>query len=141
MSSSISEPHLPLSGVGGSPGNFPFHLVFFPAARFLSGEGFSVVPVVAWITATERGVVNLLPYPSLPWGNCGSAVGALRAADEHLFLQVLACDDHPAVKTTTVMRRAFRYEETKSNVKNLSRTGHLSEIPKRERERHQVEGQ
>jgi hypothetical protein len=56
----------PLSSGGGGPDNFLFHLVFFPAASFLSGEGFSVVAVVACITAIERGVVNLLPYPSLP---------------------------------------------------------------------------
>jgi hypothetical protein len=61
----------PLCGVpckrrGCSPGNFLFHLMFFPAASFLPSEGFSVVTVVAWFTSIERGVVNLLSYPSLP---------------------------------------------------------------------------
>jgi len=60
------EAHIQLSGAGGGSGNFPFHFVFFPTASFLSGEGFSVVAVVTGITAIERGVVNLLPYPSLP---------------------------------------------------------------------------
>ncbi len=40
-----------------------FHLMFFPAACFLSGKEVSVVAVVACITAIERGVLNLLPYP------------------------------------------------------------------------------
>jgi hypothetical protein len=56
---------VPLSGVGGSD-HFPFHLVFLPTASLLCGEGFSVVVVVAWIMAIECGLVNLLPYPSLP---------------------------------------------------------------------------
>jgi hypothetical protein len=56
----------PLSG-GSS--NFPFHLVFFPAASFISDEGFGVVVVVGWISAIEKGVVNLLPYPSLACGD------------------------------------------------------------------------
>ena len=54
---------VPLSGVGSVRGNFLFHLVFFPATWFLSGEGFSAA--VACITAIECGVVNLLAYPSL----------------------------------------------------------------------------
>ena len=54
-----------LSGVGGDSHLFPFHFVFFPTACFLSGEGFSVEAVVAWIAAIERGVVNLLPHPHL----------------------------------------------------------------------------
>jgi len=55
---------LPLSGIGGGSANFGFHLVFFPAAYFLPGERFSVVAVVAWITAIERWNLNLFPYPS-----------------------------------------------------------------------------
>jgi hypothetical protein len=55
-----------LSGAGSGSGNFAFHLVFFPAAYFLSSENFRVVTVIAWITAIERRVVNLLPHPSLP---------------------------------------------------------------------------
>src|ERR1700687_5068399 len=55
----------PLSGIRSGPRNFLFHLVFFPAASFLAGEEFSVVSVVACITAFERGIVNFLPYPSL----------------------------------------------------------------------------
>jgi len=58
--------HIQLSGAGGGSDNFPFHFVFFPTASFLSGEGFSVVAVITWITAIERGVINLLPNPSLP---------------------------------------------------------------------------
>jgi hypothetical protein len=61
-----TDAHASLSGVGGGSGTFQFHLVFFPTASFLSGEGFSVVAVVAWIAAIERGIVNLLPHPSLP---------------------------------------------------------------------------
>ena len=55
-----------LSGVGGGSDNFPFYFVFFPAASFLSVQGFSMKAVVTWITAVECRVVNLLPYPSLP---------------------------------------------------------------------------
>ena len=55
-----------LSGVGVGSDNFPFHFVFFPTASFLSGEGFGMVVMVTWIAALERGVVNLLAYPSLP---------------------------------------------------------------------------
>src|SRR5258708_40235285 len=72
-----------LSGVG--VGSLNFHLVFLPAACFLSGEGFSVVAVVAWVAAIERRVINLLPYPSLPGPNWRVAVGALvHAADDHI---------------------------------------------------------
>ena len=56
-----------LGGVGGGSDNFPFHFVFFPTAPFVSFERFSVIAVVAWITTVERRVVNLFPYPSLPW--------------------------------------------------------------------------
>ena len=45
--------------------NFRFLSVFFPAACFLSGEGFSVIAAVAWIPAVEPGLANLLPHPSL----------------------------------------------------------------------------
>lgn len=55
---------LRLSGAGVGSAKFHFHLMFFPAACFLSGEGFSVVAVVAWIAAIERRFVNLFPYPS-----------------------------------------------------------------------------
>ena len=48
------------------PGNFLFHLMFFPAASLLSCEEFSVVAAVAWIRAIKRRVVILLAYPSLP---------------------------------------------------------------------------
>ena len=41
LSSNCSEG--PLSGVGVVPGNFLFHLMFFPAAYFLTGEEFGVV--------------------------------------------------------------------------------------------------
>jgi hypothetical protein len=58
--------NVPLSGVGGGSDNFPFHFVFFPTTSFLSFEGFSVIAVVIWVTGVERGVVNLLSYPSLP---------------------------------------------------------------------------
>ena len=50
-------------------GNFPFRLFSFPAASLLSEEGFGVVVVVGWISAIEKGVVNLLPYPSLACGD------------------------------------------------------------------------
>jgi len=56
----------PLSSAGSGSSNFPFHLVFFPAASLPYGGGFRVVAVVAWIAAIESGVVNLFPYPSLP---------------------------------------------------------------------------
>ena len=62
----MARADIQLSGVGGGSDNFPFHFVFFPTASFLSGEGFSVIAMVAWIAAIERGVINLLPYPSLP---------------------------------------------------------------------------
>jgi hypothetical protein len=76
-----------LSGVGVGTANFHFHLVFLPAACFLSGEEFSVVAVVVWVVAIERRVINLLPYPSLPGHNRRVAVGALsRAADDHVVL-------------------------------------------------------
>jgi hypothetical protein len=61
----MARADIQLSGVGGGSDNFPFHFVFFPTAYFLSFEGFSVEAVVTWITAIERGVINLLPYPSL----------------------------------------------------------------------------
>src|SRR5882762_7726206 len=98
--SMIPMPAYLLSGVGvGSP-NFHFHLVSLPAACFLSGEWFSVVAVVAWVAAIERRVINLLSYPSLPGPNWRVAVGTLvHAADDHIVL----------LKTTTVMRRDFRY--------------------------------
>lgn len=74
-----------LSGVGVGLPNF--HLVFLPAACFLSGEGFSVVAVVAWVAAIECRVINLLPYPSLPRHNWRLAVGALvHAANGHVVL-------------------------------------------------------
>jgi hypothetical protein len=57
---------VPYKRRGCGPGNFLFHLMFFPAASFLSSEEFSVVAAVAWITASEFRVVNLFPYPSLP---------------------------------------------------------------------------
>jgi|SRR5580704_11341803 hypothetical protein len=76
-----------LSGVGMGSANFHFHLVFLPAACFLSGEEFSVVAVVAWVAAIECRVINLLPYPSLPGHNRRVAVSALgRAADDHVIL-------------------------------------------------------
>jgi hypothetical protein len=46
--------------------------MFFPATSFRSSEEFSVVAAVAWITASEWRVVNLLPYPAL-----------VRAVDDH----------------------------------------------------------
>lgn len=79
----------PLCGVPSKPrgygtGNFLFHLMFFPAASFLPGEGFSVVTLVAWITSIERGIINLLSYPSLPRHDWRSAEGALvHVADDH----------------------------------------------------------
>jgi len=90
--SPIATPRMPsssgmrcLSGVGVDSPNF--HLVFLPAACFLSREGFSVVVVVAWVAAIERRVINLLPYPSLLGHNWRVAVGALgRAADDHVVL-------------------------------------------------------
>jgi hypothetical protein len=54
---------VPPVGVGVRLANYRFHLVFFPAACFLSGRGFGVVAAVAWIAAIERGVVNFLPHP------------------------------------------------------------------------------
>src|ERR1700687_396399 len=39
----------PLSSAGCGSGNFPFHLVFFPAASLLYGERLRVVAAVAWI--------------------------------------------------------------------------------------------
>jgi hypothetical protein len=70
---------------GSGPRNFLFHLMFLPAASFLPGEGFSMVALVARITSIERGVINLLSYPSLPCHDWRSAKGALvRAADDHL---------------------------------------------------------
>jgi hypothetical protein len=62
----MARADIQLSGVGGGSDNFPFHFVLFPTASFLSFEGFSVEAVVTWITAIERGVINLLPYPSVP---------------------------------------------------------------------------
>jgi hypothetical protein len=55
-----------MQNTGGGSDNFPFHFMFCPTASFLSFEGFSVIPVVMCITAVERGVENLLSYPSLP---------------------------------------------------------------------------
>jgi len=79
----------PLSGEGRGSGNFLFHLVFFPAAFFLSGEEFRVVTVVAWLTAIERGVVNLLPYPSLPGDDFWSAVVAsVHVVNDHFFFSL-----------------------------------------------------
>jgi hypothetical protein len=77
-----------LSGEGVSPGNFLFHLVFFPAAYIFSGEGFSMVAVVPGITAIRRRVVNLLPYPSLIRCDWRSAMSALvvHARDHFLLL-------------------------------------------------------
>jgi len=64
-SSAPDSSDCPLSSVGGGSSNFPFHLVFFPAAYFLSSKAFGVIAMVTWITPIERGLVNLLPYPSL----------------------------------------------------------------------------
>jgi hypothetical protein len=66
LGASNSDSESSLNGAGGGSDNFPVHFVFFPTASFLSFEGFSVIAVVACITAIERRVVNLLPYPSLP---------------------------------------------------------------------------
>jgi ABC-type uncharacterized transport system permease subunit len=60
---------IPLSAICRGSGDFLFHLMFFPATFFLSGEGFSVVAVVVCITAIDRGVVNLLSDPSLARDN------------------------------------------------------------------------
>src|SRR5215468_2106121 len=56
----------PLSGVHEGSSNFHFHLVLFPTASLLPGEGLRMVAMVAWIAATEPWLVDLLPYPSLP---------------------------------------------------------------------------
>ena len=66
LTSNSSSKMSALGGVGGGLDNFPLHFVFFPTASLLSFEWFSVIAVVSWITAVERRVVNLLPYPSLP---------------------------------------------------------------------------
>ena len=81
-----------LSGEGVSPGNFLFHLVFFPAAYIFSGEGFSMVAVVPGITSIRQRVVNLLPNPSLIRCDWRSAMSALvvHAGDHFLLL----LDDH-----------------------------------------------
>jgi hypothetical protein len=81
-----------LSGEGVSPGNFLFHLVFFPAAYIFSGEGFSMEAAVPGITAIRRRVVNLLPNPSLIRRDWRSAMSALvvHAGDHFLLL----LDDH-----------------------------------------------
>jgi hypothetical protein len=55
-----------LSGVDDGSVSIHFHLVLFPTASFLPREGLGVVALVAWITAIERRVANLLSYPSLP---------------------------------------------------------------------------
>jgi hypothetical protein len=60
----------PLSGARSAPQNFLFHLMFFPAASFLFGEGFSMVAVIAWIAAIESGVVPThLPLARLTIGS------------------------------------------------------------------------
>jgi hypothetical protein len=63
LSSNCSEQ--PLCGVGCGPANLLFRLMF-PCSFLPSGEAFSVLAVGGWITAVERGVVDLFPYPSLP---------------------------------------------------------------------------
>jgi hypothetical protein len=55
----------PLSRARRSPSNFLFQLVLFPAAYFLSGEGFSLITAIAGFTAVGRRVVNFLANPSL----------------------------------------------------------------------------
>ena len=104
-----------LSGAGvGSPN---FHLVFLPAACVLSGEGFSVVAVVAWVAAIERRVINLLPYPSLPGHNWRVAVGALvHAANDHIVL----------LKNDYSNETRFSLQRMDPNVKKVSRVRHLS---------------
>jgi len=37
------------------PGNFLFHLMFFPAASFLAGEEFGVVAAVVRLTPLREG--------------------------------------------------------------------------------------
>ncbi len=67
------------------PGNFLFHVMFFPAAYFLAGEEFGVVAAVAHLNAIVRRVVNFFANPSLSRDNGKSAVRALvRAVDDHL---------------------------------------------------------
>jgi hypothetical protein len=86
----------PLSGAGVIPGNFVFHLMFFPAAGFLAGEEFGVVAAVAGITAIARNVMNLFPNPSLSWHNERFAVGALvRAVDDHVSSSYLDAKRRP----------------------------------------------
>jgi len=42
----------PLSAVHEGSTNFHFHLVLFPTASFLPGEGLRMVAMVAWMAAT-----------------------------------------------------------------------------------------
>ena len=65
----------PLRGISSGSANFRVHLVLFPAAYFLSGEGFGVVAVVAWITAIDAS--STLPQ---------SARAARRAEANVLFI-------------------------------------------------------
>ena len=100
----------------GSP-NFHFDLVFFPAACFLSVEGFSVVAAVAWVEAIGRRVINLLPDPSLPGHNWRVAVGALG----------LAANDHRGLhRTGTHIETRFSRSSEGLNVKNVSCVCHRS---------------
>jgi hypothetical protein len=69
----------------GRPGNFQFHLVFFPTAHFLPVEEVRVIAVVAWAAVSESRFVNLLADPPFSRRDGGSAVRAfLWAADEHV---------------------------------------------------------
>jgi hypothetical protein len=54
----------------------------------MSDEGFGVVVVVGWISAIEKGVVNLLPYPSLACGDWRVAVIAIFHAMHDHFASV-----------------------------------------------------
>jgi hypothetical protein len=81
-----------LSSVGLGSSDFSLHFVFFPAALFVSGEGFSVVAAVTWIMATMRGIVNLLAHPSLPRRDRRVAIVALSTAMHHAS----SLDLHPS---------------------------------------------
>lgn len=67
--------------------DFSFHLVFFPAAFFLSAEAFGVEVLVGRILAIGPRVVNLLSYPSLACRDWRLAVVAeLNVIGNHWFL-------------------------------------------------------
>src|SRR6516165_7156643 len=53
------------AALAASSEKFSFHFVFFPTASLVFREGFNMIAVVTRIACVERGVVNLLAYPSL----------------------------------------------------------------------------